>query len=141
MAGSLQDDDNDDVIASINMVPFIDISLVLLIIFLVTSSFIVRQAIEVDLPRAASGSESAPGTIAITLTADLQLYLNGEVIQQPELAARVRAEADLDENVRAIISADRGVDYGAVVDIIDTVKLNGVRAFALNIERREAPEP
>lgn len=137
MAGGLQDD-NDEVIASINMVPFIDISLVLLIIFLVTSSIIVRQSIDVDLPRAASGAESAPSTVAVVLTAEGELFFNGEPTTESELATLIRREADNDEQLRAIISADRGVDYGAVVDLIDIVKLNGAAAFALNIERDEA---
>lgn len=136
MAGGLQED-NDEVIASINMVPFIDISLVLLIIFLVTSSIIVRQSIDVDLPSAASGGESAPSTVAVTLTANGELYFNGEPSTEAQLAAAIRREADLDDRLRAIISADRGVDYGEVVDLIDIVKLNGAAAFALNIERDE----
>ena len=134
MAGGFEQDD-DDVIASINMVPFIDISLVLLIIFMVTSSYIVRQAIDVDLPTAASGSQVAPTTIAIVVEADRTVSLNGERLPLEALRAAVEAEVAADPTVRAIIAGDRAVDYGLVIDVVDAVKLAGVEGFALNIER------
>ncbi len=137
MAGPV-DQDEDDVIASINMVPFIDVSLVLLIIFMVTSSYIVRAAIEVDLPQAASGSDVAPSTILIEVARDGSIRLNGVATDIDALAASVRAEAARDENVQAIVAGDRNVDYGVVVDVVDVIKLNGVRSFALNIERETA---
>lgn len=136
MAGGF--DDDDDVIASINMVPFIDISLVLLIIFMVTSAYIVRQAIEVELPSAASGGDVAPSTLAIVVEADGSLWLNGEELTQDALSARVREEVAADPDVQAIIAGDRTVDYGVVIDVVDVIKLEGIRTFALNIER-EAP--
>ena len=138
MAGGFENDD-DDVIASINMVPFIDISLVLLIIFMVTSSYIVREAIEVDLPTAASGSDVAPSTIAIVVDRPGQLYFNGTETTLDAMADQVRTEVALDETVQAIIGGDRGVDYGRVMDVVDLIKLNGVRSFALNIERESQP--
>ncbi|MCB9506641.1 MAG: biopolymer transporter ExbD [Myxococcales bacterium] len=136
MAGPVGGDD-DDVIASINMVPFIDISLVLLIIFMVTSAYIVRQAIDVDLPRAASGAEVAPSTIAIVVERDGTLSLNGAPTTLEQLEAAVRAEAARDPEVQAIIAGDRTVDYGVIMDVVDAVKLGGARSFALNIEREQ----
>ena len=138
MAGPV-DTEEDDVIATINMVPFIDICLVLLIIFMVTSSYIVRQAIEVDLPRAASGSSVTPTTISIEVLRTGALKFNGAAATREEIDRQVRAEVAANESVQAIIAGDRNVDYGAVVDIVDLVKLAGVRSFALNIEREEAP--
>jgi len=140
MLGGLDDEDEGSVIAEINMIPFIDISLVLLIIFLVTSSIIVRETIEVQLPQAASGAEAAPSTVGITVTKDGAIYWNGERTSTPEVAKEMRKEADADPKVRAIISADRDVDYGIVIDVIDIVKQNGASAFALNVEKR-APDP
>lgn len=135
MAGGFENDD-DDVIASINMVPFIDISLVLLIIFMVTSSYIVRAAIEVELPQGASGSDVAPTTISIEVTRDGALRLNGDEVRNlDELQELVEAEVASDENVQAIIAGDRYVDYGIVIDVVDAIKLAGVGSFALNIER------
>jgi biopolymer transport protein ExbD len=131
-------DDDEDVIATINMVPFIDISLVLLIIFLVTSSYIVRQAIEVELPTAASASEVVPDSLAIVIARDGSLALDGRVVSERALEQEIRERVSADPEIRAIIAGDRGVDYGAVVDVVDIVKLAGVRTFALNVER-ESP--
>ena len=137
MAGIIEDDD--DVIASINMVPFIDISLVLLIIFMVTSSYIVRQGIEVDLPTAASGGEIAPTTLAIVVRDDGVIEFNGTETTLAGLSEFVEAEVANDPEVQAAIAGDRTVDYGVVIDVVDAVKLAGVRTFALNIEREVPP--
>lgn len=136
MAGIIEDDE--DVIATINMVPFIDISLVLLIIFLVTSSYIVRQAIEVELPTAASASDVVPDTLAIVISRDGTVSIDGRTVSVRTLEQEIRVRVDDDPEVRAIIAGDRGVDYGSVVDVVDLVKLAGVRTFALNVER-ESP--
>lgn len=141
MLGGLDDEDEGNVIAEINMIPFIDVSLVLLIIFLVTSSIIVRETIEVQLPQAASGAEAAPSTVGIAITDDGSIYWNGEPSNAKEIAKSMRKEADADPKVRAIISADRNVDYGVVVDMIDVVKQNGASAFALNVEQRAPKAP
>lgn len=138
MAGGF-DTDEDDVIAAINMVPFIDICLVLLIIFMVTSSYIVRAAIEVDLPSAASGSDVAPSTVLVEIQQDGSMFFNGEPTTLGALPALVEAEVASEDTVNAIIAGDRRVDYGVVIDVVDVVKLAGVASFALNIDR-EAEE-
>jgi len=138
MAGGF-DTDEDDVIAAINMVPFIDICLVLLIIFMVTSSYIVRAAIEVDLPSAASGSDVAPSTVLVEIQQDGSMFFNGEPTTLDALPALVEAEVASEDTVNAIIAGDRRVDYGVVIDVVDVVKLAGVASFALNIDR-EAEE-
>ena len=130
-------DSDDDVIADINMVPFIDICLVLLIIFMVTSSYIVQSAIEVDLPTAASGSDVAPSTIGIVVGASGNFALNGDIVTEAQLIAGIQAIVAEEETVQAIIAGDRNVDYGVIMDVIDIVKLNGVTSFALNVDREE----
>ena len=137
MAVTTQQDD--DVIASINITPFVDVVLVLLIIFMVTSTAIVRAAIEVDLPKAASGGQSVETTINLVLTKDGKLLLNGEEKgSREEMAQFIKAEAEKNPKVQAVIAADKGVPYGEVMSVIDLVKLNGVTSFALNIERDTA---
>ncbi len=139
MAGAI-DNDDDDVIASINMVPFIDICLVLLIIFMVTSSYIVRTAFDVDLPQAASGSNVAPSTLAIEVRRDGTAYFNGELASVADIERITREQVAADPTTQAIIAGDRSVDYGFVIDVVDAVKAGGVRSFALNIEREETAQ-
>ncbi|TVR03198.1 MAG: biopolymer transporter ExbD [Deltaproteobacteria bacterium] len=137
MAGPIDSGDN-DVIASINMIPFIDIALVLLIIFLVTSSYIVSHSIQVNLPAAASGGEATASTVGIAVESDGSLRLNGTPVQRDALLQALRNEVANDPATQAIIAGDRGAEYGIVVDVLDLVIQAGMRSYQLNIERRPA---
>jgi biopolymer transport protein ExbD len=131
--------DDEDVISQINIIPFVDIVLVLLIIFMVTSTAIVRAALEVELPKAAAAGTSVETTLNIVFTLEGKLMLDGSELSRTDLAATIRGEAARNPAAQAVISADKGVAYGEVVGIIDLVKLNGIDTFALNIERDALP--
>ena len=130
--------DEDDVIATINIVPFVDIVLVLLIIFMLTSSAIVRASIPVELPTAASGGATVPTTLNLVLTVEGDLFLDGQPLSLQALGRTAARAASENADVQAVISADTRVGYGQVVKLIDTVKSNGVKTFALNIQREQA---
>ena len=132
---SMGESGDEDIIAGINVTPLVDVILVLLIIFMVTATYIVREAIEVDLPRAAHGGEATGTTLAVVLTRDGTLYLDGVRGSDAELARRTREAVARDRGARAIISADRATLHGAVVHVIDLVKGEGVSRFAINIEK------
>jgi biopolymer transport protein ExbD len=127
--------EEDDVIAEINIVPFVDIVLVLLITFMLTSSAIVRASITVELPTAAGAGAAVSSTLNIVLDAEGKLYLDAREISQSALAAHVARVAWQEKDLQAVISADKSVGYGLVVQVIDLVKSNGVKTFALNIQR------
>ncbi|QED26150.1 biopolymer transporter ExbD [Microvenator marinus] len=135
MAGFNTDDE--DVIAAINVTPLVDIILVVLIIFMVTTSIIVREQIEVDLPKAATGSSTAATPMVIQVLPDGTYKLSGEVTTLDAIGEWAKAEKAKDPDVRAIVAADRAVKYEHVVDVIDTIKINGVEKFALNIEKKK----
>ena len=127
---------DDDVLASINVVPFVDIVLVLLIIFMLTSAAIAKASIKVDLPRAANAGAKVDSTLNFVLKADGTLEVDGAPMARADAAALVRAKKKADPKVQAVISGDKTVDYGLVIDLIDLVKDNGVTAFALDVERK-----
>jgi biopolymer transport protein ExbD len=129
----------DDMIAGINVTPLVDITLVLLIIFMVTATYVVKEAIEVDLPRAASGGETLDTTLAFVLDKQGTLYLDGAETGSDAARLAVRSAVAKDEGARAIISADRSVSHGQVVALIDLIKTEGVVKFAINIEKEAAP--
>lgn len=132
--------DDEGLLASINIIPFVDIVLVLLVIFMLTSAAIVKASLKVELPRAASGGATTESTLNFLYTKTGELFLNGDKLPSLTAAAQiVRREAAQHPKIQAVISADKGVEYGRVVEIIDTVKQNGVSAFALDIERGPAP--
>ena len=140
MAGAPQDDD-EEMISGINVTPLVDITLVLLIIFMVTTSLIVRQSIEVELPRAAHGGESVGVMLNIVLTADQKIFVDGVETTEDDLKRKVSDALGKDKDARAIISADKSALHGSVVHIIDLIKGQGIAKFAINIERDEVAAP
>src|SRR5437588_3328156 len=130
MAGGANGDD-DEGINGINVTPLVDVTLVLLIIFMVTASYIVKETIEVELPRAAHGGETVQKTFALLVTREGQTYLNGVPMDD---AGMVRTVADArahGEEVQAIIGADKNATHGAVTHVLDVLKGAGVVKFAI----------
>ncbi len=140
MAGMAPSGGDDDLIAAINVTPFVDVVLVLLIILMVTSTAIVKASLKVELPKAASAGASVESTLNVVVLSDGKLMLDGAETDEKGLAATVRRERAANDKVQAVIAADKSVPYGQVVRVIDVVKTNGVTSFALNIERIPAPE-
>jgi biopolymer transport protein ExbD len=137
MAGRAQDND-DEMISGINVTPLVDVTLVLLIIFMVTATYIVKETIEVDLPKAASGGQTVGTTLTFVLDKQGKLFVDGEESSFEKARASVRAAVAEDKDARAIIRADKGLSHGAVVELIDLVKTEGLVKFAINIERDAA---
>ena len=86
MAGSASDNE-DEAINGINVTPLVDITLVLLIIFMVTASYIVKETIEIELPRAAHGGETLQKTFAVLVSKEGKTYLNGVPMDDAGLIA------------------------------------------------------
>ena len=133
MAGGADFDDEDG-ITGINVTPLVDVMLVLLIIFMVASSYIVKPSIEVNLPKAATGGDTLDTTLSIVIDEAGALYLNGESTTEATIAARCKTVSRVDENAQAIIAADKQTPHGKVVRIIDLVRRSGVLKFAINID-------
>ncbi len=128
----------DDAITGINVTPLVDIVLVLLIIFMVTASYIVKDAIDVDLPRAASGGETVGETLSFAIDKDAKLFLDGHPVDPATARAAVRAAVGRSKDARALIGAYRAVAHGEVVALIDLVKSEGMAKFAIQIVRDDA---
>ena len=137
-ASQFEDDDSGRMITEINVTPLVDITLVLLIIFMVTTSYIVNPSIKVDLPKAATGSDQLRTTLALTLTKDGQLYLNGDRSDEAQVVRQIAADLPKNPDLQAVIAADKVVPHGSVVHIIDLVKRAGVRKFAINVDSSAA---
>jgi biopolymer transport protein ExbD len=135
MAGGASDND-DDGINGINVTPLVDVTLVLLIIFMVTATYIVKETIEVELPRAAHGGETVQKTFAVLITRDGQSYLNGVPADDAALATAVREAKAKGEDIQAIVGGDKSATHGAVTHILDVLKGAGVTKFAIQIEKQ-----
>ena len=138
MAGGAQD--GDDEITGINVTPLVDIVLVLLIIFMVTANMIVRETVEVDLPRAANTKDkTVQGPVMLTMDKDAKIFFDGVEVEGVGLMAKMKDAVEKDKEVRAIISADQSLNYGKVMGLIDLVKEAGIAKFALNIQKEAKP--
>ncbi len=122
----------------INMVPFIDVMLVLLIIFMVTAPLITTGV--VDLPSVGKSQQRPQSVIEVVVGTDEKLRLkldNQEAVgvALPQLAAQVRASQKGDANVPVVISADKSVRYETVVKVMDTLQRAGVKRVGLSVKQ------
>ena len=131
-AGGLKFDD-DEGMNEINVTPLVDVMLVLLVIFMVASVYIVKDAIEVELPKAASGSDVVETTLSIVIDKQGALYLNGEPSER--IASRARAKRPPRLPPRRRSSPPTASSHGDVIRVIDIVRTNGLERFA---HQREA---
>ena len=128
--------DDDEIISAINVTPLVDITLVLLIIFMVTATYIVAKSIPIDLPRASTG-EDVTTTLALSLDREGKLYLEGRPATDDDVRRAIRVATGNNRDARAVISADQQVVHGRVVRLIDMIRREGVSRFAINIQPEE----
>jgi biopolymer transport protein TolR len=137
--GGYEDESGGGMIADINVTPLVDITLVLLIVFMITVPSIVNNpSIKVELPKAATGDDTMKSTLALTLTREAAggytLYANGEKTDEEKVKVLIPAMLQKNKELQAIIAADKGIAYGDVVHVVDLVKALGVHKFALNTD-------
>jgi biopolymer transport protein ExbD len=131
MAASISNDD--DIITGINVTPLVDITLVLLVILMVTASYVVSKAIPMELPKGAT-AESTPTTLSVSVDKDGRTYLDAEPVSEATLRARVKAAHDKDPETRAVIAADGRSAHANVVRVIDLLRQEDVTKFAINVD-------
>ena len=129
---------DDGLFAEINIVPFTDVCLVLLIIFMITANFIAMGGqLNIELPQAVTALPARQGQVLVYINAAGQTYLAGQVVQPQELAAKLQAEAQANPELVVAVSADRNVPYQRVVTALDAVRAAGVSYLALAAEMPE----
>lgn len=124
-----------EAIVGINVTPMVDVVLVLLVIMMVSATYIVSQSLKVELPKTATSDESASSPAAVTITRDGGLLFAGAPVTEPELVARLHAAADGHPDVSLVVTADEKALHGAVVHVIDLAKVQGITKFAINVDR------
>ncbi len=139
MAGSSQDFNSDseatNVISAINITPFVDVVLVLLIIFMITAPALMKEVLEIRLPKTSSGDGKVMQTLGVAINKDGNILLNGQITDDEGLKTAVSSTLAQSQDAQAIISADVDVSYGRVVKVIDLIKTAGLEKFAVQIER------
>jgi biopolymer transport protein ExbD len=121
-------------IVGINVTPMVDVTLVLLVIMMVSATYIVSRALNVELPKSATSDEGAQGPLTVTLTKDHQMFINQELIaNDEELVRRFQKARNAAGEPSLIISADGGVLHRWVVHVIDLAKQQGITKLGINV--------
>ena len=122
-------------IVGINVTPMVDVVLVLLVIMMVTATYIVAQSFNVDLPKTATADDPSSSPAVMTLAKGDKLYWNDEPVTEAQLTAKLRDEAAAHPDGSVVVSADQEVRHGDVMHAIDLAREAGIVKFALNVER------
>ena len=133
MAGTLKGGKK-GMITEINVTPMVDVVLVLLVIMMVSATYIVSQSLKVELPKAANGADSVQSLAAVTISKSGETYYNQKPIAESELASKLHEAHANNPEVNLIVSADKEVPHGKVVHVIDVARGEGIFKFAINVE-------
>lgn len=123
-------------IHGINVTPLVDVVLVLLIILMVTSSYVASRSLPLQLPKAATGQRADDGPLTIGIDAGGVLSLDGRPVAMNELGERLRRRKAVGD-ARAVVAADGAVAHRVVVGVIDLLRAEGVTQLAISV----APAP
>jgi biopolymer transport protein ExbD len=124
---------DDEMITGINVTPLVDVVLVLLVILMVTASYVVSRSVPLELPKAAT-ADAVPSTLVVSVGKDGELFLDGAPIEAAALKVRVRQAHAADPETRAVIAADGRARHAQVVKVIDLLRQENVTKFAINVE-------
>jgi len=123
-------------ITGINVTPLVDITLVLLIIFMVTAKLVVSRAVPMDLPKAATGGE-VQQIFSVLLLPDQSIEVAGEKLNDAALLARAQVALRAHPELRAIIDADGNVPHHRVMAALDVLRQAGLARVAFGV----SPKP
>lgn len=129
-------EDNDEGINDINITPFVDVVLVLLVIFMVTAPVMMKESLKVNLPKTLTSDLSSKAeSIGIAITKDGQVLFNGKLLGEESLKNELSQIANKAPETNFLISADTDTRHGDVVRMIDLLKKNNLNRFALQVEK------
>ncbi|HHW20183.1 MAG TPA: ExbD/TolR family protein [Thermodesulfovibrio thiophilus] len=122
-------------IADINVTPLVDVMLVLLIIFMITAPML-KQGIDVNLPKAKGKSLDETEKINIVITKQAKIFLNDKLINKDELPALLSAHKE--SNATVLLRADQDVPYGLVAEVMGEIKASGIERIGMVTEPKES---
>jgi biopolymer transport protein ExbD len=132
VAGGAQE--TDEAITGINVTPLVDITLVLLIIFMVTTKIVMNQTVPLDLPKAATGTSDVQVVFSIILAVDGRVLVDGKNLANDDGILQAARDAQAQHSdLRAVIKADSAVTHGRVIHVLDLLKQAHVTKIAFGV--------
>jgi biopolymer transport protein ExbD len=128
-------DDDSQVISGINVTPLVDITLVLLIVFMVTATFVSEQGLQVFLPKVVTRENAPSPAITVAIDKNSRLRMMKKDVTLSELGTQMVLEVKLDPGVKVLVKADKDLPYYKVAEVLDTIKQAGVTKAALAMDR------
>jgi len=122
-------------IVGINVTPMVDVVLVLLVILMVSATWIVSQSMKVDLPKTSTSDGSAASLAAVTVGPKGELLFNEVPVSESELKQKLAEVGKKGEDVTLIVSADKAAQHGIVVHVLDLARSHNITKFAVSVER------
>ncbi|MCU1277590.1 MAG: Biopolymer transport protein ExbD/TolR [bacterium] len=122
------------IVSGINVKPLVDECLVLLIILMVSSTYIVAQSLKIQLPKSHATDGTADKPATVTLLKSGGMRWNDHDAGEEEIARELKKAADADAETNLVVSADKEVQHGRVVHLLDIAKLAGISRFAINVQ-------
>jgi len=129
-------------ITDINITPLVDILLVLLVVLMVVSTYMVSQAMNVELPRAAAPDMANVDPLTLTIFRDGEVRIDGRTVSEVDVLAVLLDEFQSRPDVALVISAEEAVPHGRVVQYVDLARRSGGTRFAVKVEQGiQNPQP
>lgn len=121
-------EEDDGHIASINIIPLVDVVLVLLIIFMVTTVFARDSALKLDLPKGSRASQVKQPPVEITVSVDKNsnIFVNAQATKLTELSTKINSLRNTSRKTVIVLRGDRHVLYGTIMPVLDEVSRTGV---------------
>lgn len=134
-------DRRNPLITGINITPLVDVVLVLLVVLMVVSTYIVSQSMKVDLPKASTKDVPKGDPLTLTIFTDGRLLLDAQPIGEPQVGPALVSAFQAQPDRAMVISADRNVPHGRVVEFVDLARKSGATRFAIKVEESGTPRP
>jgi len=124
--------------SEINITPFTDIVLVLLIIFMIAAPGLIQSGLDIDLPGAASGTTGQPSELVLTVDRSGGLAMDGQKVDRKDLLSRLEKKvSESGAALSLVVNADRESSHGRVIEVLDLARQAGVKKIYVGARKRE----
>lgn len=134
-------DGGEDMMAEINITPFTDVLLVLLIIFMIAATSVIQNGFNISLPTAIKSDDASNANIIVSITKNNTIYVGASPLREDELLAYLKRLKKAKNTDRVIIMADGNVEYSKVIAVMDKAKDADLTQIALATQKDEGATP
>ncbi len=136
MAGSAQSNDGSSIV-EINVIPLVDIILVVLIIFMVAAPLVMKPKVDINLPKASSSkADKDKASMRVVLGKSGELFVNNKAVTMDGLIDESKRQAAANPETSALLVADKDVTLQMITDLVDAIKTGGLKKVAFSIQKK-----